>query len=349
MATERFSLFLSERDRFGELMGVWSFPSSSSEQQSLLLEHCEHRNSHQHSLGENGDFYVVKVGANEWYYCLRKPVRRLEQEIDALECCLSLITTSSYNRVKYEAVLNLLLDLYMGSGNPTKMVEAVMNFQAKGKFQDLDLKSFTFDPVSGSVGSLMEMCLDYGQDVVVLYNAVLLKKRILVVGDDTRQVLALLETLPLFASHRQEYQSLRPTVLNNATHLGDLGQAGYWIAGVSESTYANLNTVEVKPDVTVNAAEKRIQVGPHAMNAMKLCGHHRTVSAELANLAEKEGATNAELISLVSEKNSEVLGKIRSAGGDSGGVTEKALRREEIGKEAMQNFCVRLAVAEGLL
>lgn len=354
MATERFSLFLGEKDRFGELMGVWSFPSTTSQQQALLIEHAESRSSSQHALSENGDFYVVKIGANEWYYCLRRPVRRLEQDIDALECCLSLITTCSYNRVKYEAVLNLLLDLYMNSGNPTKMVDAVMNFQAKGSFQNVNLKSYTFNPRDGSVGSLLETCLDYGMDVVVMYNAVLLKKRVLVVGDDQRQVMTLLETLPLFAMHRvMEYdQCLRPTVLNNATHLEDLAQAGYWIAGVSESTYANINTTELKPDVTVNVGEKRISVAPHALNAMKLCGHHRVLSTELAHLAEQEGASNAELISLVDEKNMEVLQKIRSVGGadgSGGGVTEAALRSESIGKESMQNFCVRLAVAEGLL
>ena len=60
MSGERFSLFLSERDRFGELEAVWSFPSTTTAQQQLLLEHCDHR-SQPGSLAEHGDSFVVKV------------------------------------------------------------------------------------------------------------------------------------------------------------------------------------------------------------------------------------------------------------------------------------------------
>lgn len=349
MSGERFSLFLSERDRFGELEAVWSFPSTTTAQQQLLLEHCEHR-SQSGSLAEDGDSFVVKVGANEWYYSLRLPVRRLEQNIDCLECCLSLITTSSYNRVKYENVLKLLLELYMESGNPTKMVEAVMNFQAKGSFQSLNLKSFEFIPTS--VGSMLEVVKDYGMDMIVLYNAILLKKRVLVIGDEQRQVMTVLETLPQFAVHRKDAydQSLRPIVLSNSVHLEDLSQAGYWIASMSESSYANVNMDKVRPDVTVNLSDKRITVAPYALNSMKLCDHHRTVSSELVQQAEQDQCTSAELIKTLSLRNSELLEKLKAvAAGAAGNFSEESFRTEEVGKESMQSFCIRVAVAEGLL
>jgi hypothetical protein len=349
---EQFSLFLSEKDRFGETMGVWSFPSTSAEQQSLLVAHAENRQLHHHHEmeGGKGDSFVVKVGAMEWCYCLRKPVKKLEQDIDAQECCLTLITSKPYNRARYEAATNMLLELYMESGNPTKMVEAVMNFQAKGSFNGLNLRQLVFEP--RNAGNMLELVTDYKMDVIILLNAVLLKKRILVVGDDTRQTTVAMETLPQFALHRADLFNTvtRPTVLDTTAHLEDLQNSGFWIAGVSEAAYANMNTSELRADVTINTSEKRIAVAPASVNTMKLCSVHKALTADILAAAEADGATSAQLVDLVHERTQTMLEKLQSVAQDNGGaLTEAAIRTEKVGTEAVQNFFVRLAVAEGAL
>ncbi len=187
---QQFSLSLVEKDLHGDFLNVWSYPNVAPSQQ-LLVEKLVSLTSLETTQAR---FVYTKV-KSEWIYVLSVSVKT-----DAVvkEASLGLLT-STFNPEKWLAVLRVLLQQYLDNkGEPVKILEAYLALLTQKRFGSLDLSDprLSDDKAYLAVGNLKELWTDLGFDTIILFNAMLLKKRILIVGDSLSHLLSVLRSIP---------------------------------------------------------------------------------------------------------------------------------------------------------
>jgi hypothetical protein len=71
----------------------------------------------------------------------------------------------------------------------------------------------------------------FGESIILLWNAMMLKKRVVVVCSKLNLLLRCIRSIPLFVWHRQAWDTMRPFVTLNDSELLDLKNAGVYVAG----------------------------------------------------------------------------------------------------------------------
>jgi len=278
----------------------------------------------------------------EWMYILKAPV---ECDEVVREAFLGVVCTT-FNPEKYKVVLTLLLRQYLeNNGEPVKILEAYLAFMTQGQFGGMNLADARFAAEALSTVSIMqEMWLDFGFDTVILYNAMLLKKRVLVVGGDSLQkLLDTIRTLPQFVSHRQDWSILRPLVLETSqVQVAELANLGVFVAGTMDARLTSHKSL--KYDVVVSLAEKRITIATDSTSDLKMCGFHKEAASTLVQI------TNTENVDAANTTSEDIVLKLQD-------YTQKALHQiQSLGEQGVADlnnastsqWLQRLAAAEGL-
>lgn len=124
-----------------------------------------------------------------------------------------------------------------------------------------------------------------GLEAVLLWNAVLLKKRILVISEGSgnqnlTKLLTTIRSLPQLAYHRQDWGILRPLVScsgdADAVHLEDLTSSGVFIAGTVDATLATTHAALF--DVIFSLSDHRITISEDAAASMRMGSTHRELA-----------------------------------------------------------------------
>lgn len=124
-----------------------------------------------------------------------------------------------------------------------------------------------------------------GLEAVVLWNAVLLKKRILVISEgngnqNLTKLLTTVRSLPQLAHHRQDWGILRPLVTLSSeadtVHLEDLSSTGVFIAGTVDPTLATTHASLF--DVIFSLSDHRITISDDAAATMRMGSTHRELA-----------------------------------------------------------------------
>ena len=340
-----FSVLLLEHgETADDCLPVWSFPSATPQIQHLACARCAQ------SKGETP--FVYFKYKSDWVYCLTMPTAF--RGIPSGSVC---VISKNFNPEKWFAVLQVLFEQYSSSSNsdPTKILEGYLSLITTGHFSNaagtVALASFAdVDATSNQTqtNTMKDLVSMLGIEAVVLWNAVLLKKRILVLSDSASKLFPVLRTLPLLAPvHRRDFTVLRPLVsADQEYHIEDLQSAGVWIAGTTDTDMAGHSTV----DVLLNLSERRVIVTTHAVAEMKMCAAHREVAAIMNELAESgsSSSSSADMIEAVGKKTADILSSLRAIGGEAGKLSEAAINAR-VTNEASQQWLLRLAGAEGLV
>ena len=98
--------------------------------------------------------------------------------------------------------------------------------------------------------------------------SMLLKKRIVVVGDTLPDLQRVMRVLPQLVFHRQDWGILRPHVKMTELELEELSSAGVYCAGFTDG---GVRARDELYDVFVDLSARSITVADHASADMKLC------------------------------------------------------------------------------
>lgn len=337
MAMSAFTVAVVERDKSDDVLCVWSFPGLSSALQPVLEARCLKE-------GQACSAMYFKV-RSEWVYVLTLPARsEVQPFVQLISMC---IVTKAFNPEKFTSVLQIFYEQYVGSADPTKILEAYLSINATGCFtnrigtfdnnQYLDAEAFAVE------SALLELAKMLGVDIIILWNAVLLKKRILVVGDCISQLLTVVRTLPQLAWHRQDWSICRPLIGAEPEHMEDICSAGVFIAGSLDGSLANNSDLF---DVILSLTEGRVTITQHAVGGMKMCSIHRDVLAAVQECVDRDLAA-VDIIRVVEKKTSQVIANLRGlASGEA--LTELAIV-DGVQNAGAQQWLVRLATAENLI
>jgi len=335
-----FSLLLVEHGEvLDDSLPVWSYPGASAQIQQLACARC-------FSTRSEAPFIYFKY-KNDWVYCLTMPTAFAN--IASASCC---VITKSFNPEKWNAVLQVLFEQYGSSSNadPTKILEGYLSLVTIGSFSNaagtVALSSFPDADVYNQCNVVKDLVVMLGIETVILWNAVLLKKRILVVSDTVEKLFPVLRSLPMLSAHRKDYSQLRPIVsADQEINVEDLTSAGVWIAGTTDSA---LVAQESLYDVVLNISERRVAVAAHAVTDLKMCATHREVAALMTKEADSAASTSEGICRAVAEKTKQVLETLKGLAGPDGKLTEQLVASSGA-NDATQQWLVRLAGAEGLL
>lgn len=331
------SIALVENDINGDDLCVWCFPQVTALLQSIILKRSS-------SEGHQNPFIYLKV-KNEWIYILKTPTRK-EISPDLVSCSIAIISRV-FNPEKFHYLSKIFIEQYVSTGDPTKILEGHLSIHINKKFTN---KIGTFDSLSYNdtdafikESYLKELSNMLGVEMVVLWNAVLLKKRILVVGDNIDILLNVVRSLPQLAWHRKDWSILRPLVSSDQEHIDDLTHCGVFIAGTMDNTLAMKSDLY---DVVLSLTERRVTVTNHAIGSMKMCSLHKEIAKIITEKAETSSYND--IIEAVYIKTNSILNNLKSISNNGEKITENAIN-ERVSNPAAQQWLVRLATAEGLL
>jgi len=256
-----------------------------------------------------------------------------------------------FNPEKYKHVLEMISRTYRTTGEPTKVLQSVLKLNTTGKLKsnDTDVKDFSISAyedkharLSGS--SLKKVVSCFGEKSILIWLAVLLKKRIFVLADRWADVFFVVRTLPQFAWLRQDWSVIRPQVrLGSQEQLNELKQSGVYIAGTTDTEVSGTNDLF---DILVDMKSQKVIVAESAKRSMAPPSNLSDFASDMARKAKDPDCSETDLIKTAAMKTKELLSGLKKIGGGNK-ITMEAIQNKGLsGRFAV--FLNNLALAEGL-
>lgn len=336
---------LVEHDVNGDDLCVWMYPSLSQIIQTIAVKRS--------ATEASQTPFIFSKYKNDWIYILRSSsLKDSQPEIESISI---VVCSSIFNPEKYQALLDLFLQNYViGNGEPGKILEAYLSVFTTGVYSSVSSSStskISFDmakfpdinAVSTKLSCIKELIQKFGVEVVVIWNAIILKKRILFVGENVKQILSILRSLPLFAIHRNDWSVLRPLVTSDPEHIEDLTSSGVFIAGTIDESLATKTDIF---DVVVSLIDNRINITNHAASTMKMCAVHREIANIITEYSNKSYSDD-DIVTALSNKTKQIISQLKDLG--QGGRLSEEKINGSVTNEAAQQWLYRLASAEMLI
>nr|CAD7590374.1 unnamed protein product [Timema genevievae] len=190
----------------------------------------------------------------------------------------------------------------------------------------------------------------FGLESILIYTALLLKKRIIVYHHSLGSLLAWVRTFPSMMSHRRGYDYLFPWVDLAQDEILELKSSLWYIAGSRDSGIGSRTDLY---DVLVNVPAREITVAPHAKESMVMTKSHRDIAVFMVQLAGSEEITELHLIREIADKTKELLDQLRTLATVKTPEGKLMVSIESIREKnlppALDNFLFNLAIAENLI
>ncbi|XP_066476585.1 DENN domain-containing protein 10 isoform X2 [Tiliqua scincoides] len=244
--------------------------------------------------------------------------------------------------------------IYLKYGSPVKMMESYISVLTKGICQNEENGSFLskdFDVRKAYlVGSIKDIISQFGMETVILYTALMLKKRIVVYHPRIEAVQEFTRTLPALVWHRQDWSILHSYVHLNDDELEALKLCPGYIAGFIDSEVSNRMDLY---DVYVNLPESEITISQQAKEAMTMGKLHKEIGQLIVQSAEDPEKSNSQVIKDISLKTKEILTSLASLtevlhDNEKPSLNFEALKQKRF-PPATENFLYHLAAAEQML
>ncbi|XP_055757910.1 DENN domain-containing protein 10-like [Salvelinus fontinalis] len=339
------SVGLIEKDVNADTLWVWCYPSVSAELREVLLSKCCLR---QDSRGLHT--FVFGQFRRTWYYISTVEV----QEPTALKKVThfsTVVTAKDFNPEKYAAFSRVLCRMYIKHGSPVKMMEGYIAVLTKGICQSDENGSFLIKDYDVRkaylAGSVKDVVSQFGMETIILYTALMLKKRIVVHHPQVEALLEFTRALPALTWHRKDWSILHPYVHLTDSELENLRTCTGYVAGFVDPEVSNRSDLF---DVYVNLPDSEITISQSAKEAMSMGKLHKDIGLVIVQSAENADRTDGQIIKDISIKTREILANLASLAEEceNSKITLETLKQRHF-PPATENFLFHLAAAEQLL
>ncbi|XP_038816779.1 DENN domain-containing protein 10-like isoform X2 [Salvelinus namaycush] len=329
------SVGLIEKDVNADTLWVWCYPSVSAELREVLLSKCCLR---QDSRGLHT--FVFGQFRRTWYYISTVEV----QEPTALKKVTHfsiVVTAKDFNPER----------MYIKHGSPVKMMEGYIAVLTKGICQSDENGSFLIKDYDVRkaylAGSVKDVVSQFGMETIILYTALMLKKRIVVHHPQVEVLLEFTRALPALTWHRKDWSILHPYVHLTDSELENLRTCTGYVAGFVDPEVSNRSDLF---DVYVNLPDSEITISQSAKEAMSMGKLHKDIGLVIVQSAENADRTDGQIIKDISIKTREILANLASLAEEceNSKITLETLKQRHF-PPATENFLFHLAAAEQLL
>ncbi|XP_062851326.1 DENN domain-containing protein 10 isoform X2 [Trichomycterus rosablanca] len=294
--------------------------------------------------------FVFGQYCRTWYYISTVEV----QEPTALKKVTHLsivITSKDFNPEKYAAFSRVLCRMYIKHGSPVRMMEGYIAVLTKGICQSDENGSFfikDYDVRKAYLaGSIKDVVSQFGMETIILYTALMLKKRIVVYHPRVEALLEFTRTLPALTWHRKDWSILHPYVHLEDKELDDLRKCTGYVAGFVDPEVVNRADLF---DVFVNLLDSEITISQSSKDAMTMGKLHKEIGHLIVQSAEDTDRTDVQVIKDISVKTKEIISNLVALAKEEKGtkLTLETLKQRHF-PPATESFLFHLAAAEQLL
>ncbi|XP_030627262.1 DENN domain-containing protein 10 [Chanos chanos] len=339
------SVGLIEKDVNADTLWVWCFPSVSAELREVLLRKCC-------LTQDSNELHTFVFGqfCRTWYYITTVEVQE-PTVLNKVTHFSVIITAKDFNPEKYAAFSRVLCRMYMKHGSPVKMMEGYIAVLTKGICQSDENGSFfikDYDVRKAYLaGSIKDVVSQFGMETIILYTALMLKKRIVVYHPRVEALLEFTRALPALTWHRKDWSILHPYVHLNDRELDNLRLCTGYVAGFVDPEVSNRSDLF---DVYVNLPDSEITISQSAKETMAMGKLHKEIGHFIVQSAEDTDRTDAQVIKDISVKTREILTNLVSLAEEceNSKLTLESLKQRHF-PPATENFLFHLAAAEQLL
>ena len=297
-------------------------------------------------------FHFSKFGSTWEYYQVSTVNDEKMKRIRAV--CIVILATN-FSPAKYSALLSYMTSAFLENGSTLSVMRAYLSVFTSGKVERESSEgpqSFTmkaFQDKRALISEVKPIFSTFGMETVLIWVAILLKKRIFVHSSSVSQLMSVVRSFPLIGGwHRQSWDIIRPLVSASdaSLELKDLEAAGVYVAGFTDANAADL---ESHYDLYCDFTNSTITVAPHAQADFRLARfHQQTITAFLK---ATEAGDDASVIKVMAQKTKELLDTLKKlcvqAEDESLIITMENLAERGLPPN-MDTFLFNVARAEGL-
>ncbi|XP_063233135.1 putative DENN domain-containing protein 10 B [Bacillus rossius redtenbacheri] len=204
--TDLISCNIIERDTNGDVLWTWTYPSVTPVQRSLILRKC--------GLDSAPQPFVYGRFSKAWYYISCTEVFDSDNLPRVRQFAL-VLWTKDLSPEKYETLCRILSKTYCKSGTPAAMLRLYLSVVTQGSCTTEENGTFLagdFDNRDAAAGvtKLKELVQTFGLESILVYTAMLLKKRVIVYHHNLQDLLSWIRTFPALMWHRRGSDYLFP-------------------------------------------------------------------------------------------------------------------------------------------
>jgi len=338
-------IVLVEKDVNNDVLAVWSFPSADADTKQVIRSRSGLLEDSLQPMTD-APFRFSKFHLH-WMYQHSFPVRSAKNN-KLVAACIA-VTSATFNPAKYSALLACLVAEYQPEGDcsPLPLLSAYLSVLTTGSLKaganHAGFEEKAHDDRRALLSPVKETFELFGADTILIWTAMLLKKRVFVYANKVSELLPVIRSFPLIGAwHRLDWDILRPLVTLLDVELDDLRAAGVFVAGFTDPSAANRKELH---DLFVDISAKSVQVPEHAKAAFTLTKFHNDlIQAFLASLSDNDQA----IIKLIATKTKELVSNVASlktSHPDGSYITLEELEQKKLPLN-MDRFLFNVALAE---
>ncbi|XP_066589849.1 putative DENN domain-containing protein 10 B [Prorops nasuta] len=345
--TDLISCSIIEKDCNGDTLWTWSYPAISESQKTAVNRKC--------NLDLEYNIPQVFISARlhpTWFYIHCSEVFDSDKLPRVKQFALVLFT-KDFNPQKYEVLSRVLSKMYCKTGKPTEILQLYLSVFTKGSCSTQENGTFVSDDFNGHRFAIntnvKELIKSFELETILIYTALLLKKRIIVYHHSLEQLLKWIKTFPALMKHSRVTDYLFPWIELNSEEITELKKHSYYVAGCRNSSISSRNDLY---DLLVNIPAREITVAPHAKESLIMTKTHKEIALFMVQLSENQSYSEAQIISEISEKTRDLLNQLTSLATVERPNEKKMISIEMLKARnlppAVENFLINLAIAEEL-
>lgn len=151
---ENTSICLLEHDLNGDTLVTWSYPGVPPQLQVLCINQFTQHFAEQRASDPAAHLLYFKF-KSDWVYMHYSAARKdMCSEIISSALC---VVTKTFNPERHQALLAVLHEQFLASGDPTKMLEGHLSVHATGKFKGYEAASFRDEDAMLSVSCVKDI------------------------------------------------------------------------------------------------------------------------------------------------------------------------------------------------
>jgi len=339
-----------EKDTNADVFLTWMYPNVDEDFERVLIKRS--------LLSEETIEvqFIFSKYKNEWHY-LYTILNENQQKLPRVVAFSICIISKVFCPEKYLVLGKLFAHLYTSSGSPLSILDAYLGVVMDGKYEGEGIGLYEdqkFDArKSLLVTSIKDLVKTFGLEVILIWTALMMKKRIIIYSEKLSVLLRIIRGIPVFVWHRQNWNILRPfvTLTNNPNSEDDeiqkdLLSAGVYVAGFID---ANIKLRQELYDLFIDLNAQSITISEQARADFVLGSLHKDIANFLVDATEND-ASEQEIIKGLAQKTKDLLTKLDSlkVEDEEGNsyITYECLQQRKLGR--LDRFLFNVAAAEGM-
>ncbi|XP_032235611.2 DENN domain-containing protein 10 isoform X2 [Nematostella vectensis] len=344
------SLSVIEKDSNGDVLWTWCFPAVTPAFRQIVMRKCC-LNSEK---GQELVSFCYGQLQRKWYYLYTTDVKNSSVMPKVTHVTVVLLA-KDFHPEKYRSLTRLLSSGLLDTGNPAEMLEQYLSVLTKGICSDSEDGSMfnlkEYNPRAAFLEkSLKDVVNIFGVETILVYTALLLKKRVAVYTPRLPTLLDITRTLPVLVWHRQNWSILHPYVDLEEDEIEELKSSVTYIAGFTDASIENRTDLY---DLLMNVATGEVTIPTHAKETFQMGKVHKDIAMFMVEASKNEEMSDQAFIKELTNKTKDLVNNLQKLGVDTEDgkppkITLDGLRQRKL-TAIMENFLFNLAAAEGLV